>query len=306
MGRYPAGPRVVAGIGAVLVAGYFGMLLPTGLQEQGYPLAATVALATAIPLVAFLGLLAFAPDAPQAVLRRVSRADLRDSGHALAVIVMACAIFFVLGYGSLTNGIYAYEHEVVRDEPSDPISGDAIFVGIALNLIVLVLPAMLYVGVVGAGPGGALERLGLHSRNAMRALLVGFASALAVLVVIAVISAAIEGLEVDVPENERALEIARSVTVLGAIGIAVGASVSEEVFFRGFLQPRIGLLGQAVLFSLAHLTYLNVLQVVVTFVLALLFGIIYRSTGNLLAPMAAHFLFNLLMLLAGIYAPETS
>ena len=286
------------------MAATFGMLMPSGLLSQGYTLTATVMLVTTIPLVAFLTLLALAPDALQRALRRFTRLDLRDRGHVAAAVVMAGTLYFVLGYGSLTNGAYAYEHEVVLGNEPVPITGDDLFAGIMMNLVVLVLPAIFYVAMVhDGGPGKALERLGLHGRNASRALFIGFASALGVLFVIALLSYGIEATDIEVPENERALQIAKSVTVLGAFGIAVGASVSEEVFFRGFLQPRIGMFGQAVFFALAHLSYVNVLEIVVTFTLALLFGIIYRMTGNLLAPMAGHFLFNLLMLLAGIYAP---
>ena len=304
---YPTAPRVFAGLGALAVALSFGMALPANLLQAGYPLTATVMLATTIPLVAFLAFLAAAPDALQSVLSKVSRVDLRDRGHVAATVVMAGTLYFVLGYGSLTNGAFAYEQEVVRGEEAPEITGDMLLSGLVINVIVLVLPTLFYVAFVGeGGPSRALEALGLHRRDAGRAILVGFGAALAVLLIIAVVSVAIEGLQVQIPENERALEIARSVTILGAFGIAIGAAVSEEVFFRGFLQPRIGLWGQAILFSLAHLSYVNVLEVVVTFVLALVFGIIYRRTGNLLAPMAAHFLFNLLMLIAGIYAPETT
>lgn len=307
MSEYPAGPRVLAGIGGVLVALSFGMLMPANLLAAGYPLTATTMLVTTIPLVAFLTLLALAPGALQAILRRVTRLDLRDAGHVAAAVVMAGTLYFVIGYGSLTNGIYAYESVVLLDEEPAAISGEALLTGISINLIVLVLPALFYVAMVHeGGPAGALRRLGLHFDGAPRAILVGFGSALAVLAIIAVASLAVEGAQIEIPENERALDIARSVTVLGAFGIAIGAAISEEVFFRGFLQPRIGLFGQAAVFALAHLSYVNVLEVVVTFVLALIFGIIYRMTGNLLAPMAGHFLFNLLMLLAGMYAGEAA
>ena len=305
MSEYPAGPRILAGLGAIVVTATFGMLMPANLLGQGYPISATVMLVTTIPLVAFLTLLALAPDALQSVLARFTRLNLRDRGHVAAAVVMAGTLYFVLGYGSLTNGAFAYEHEVVRGEEPGEITSDALFTGILMNLVILVLPAIFYVAMVhDGGPRGALDRLGVHMRQAPRALLVGFGSALAVLVLIAVLSYAVEGAEVEIPENERALQIARSLSVAGAFGIAVGAAVSEEVFFRGFLQPRVGLIGQAVLFSAAHLSYVNVLEVVVTFALAIVFGLIYRQTGSLLAPIASHFLFNLLMLLAGMYAPE--
>lgn len=303
---YPTGPRVLAGVGAILATLSFGMVLPGGLMESGYPRTAAVMLATTIPLVAFLVFLALAPSSLQRGLSRVSRVDLRIQGHAGALVLLAGVLYFVLGYGSLTNGMFAFEQEIVRGEEPTPIDGNALLMSMLVSVIVLVIPPLVYVAVVhGKSLRGALEAHGLHERDWMRATFVGFGAALAVLFVIAIVSYAITGLEIEVPENERALEIARSITVLGAFGISVGAAISEEVFFRGFLQPRIGLWGQAVFFSLAHLSYVNVLEVVVTFVLALIFGLIYKRTGNLAAPIAAHFLFNMIMLVAGMYAPDT-
>lgn len=302
---FPAAPRVVAGGLAVAGGLTFGAAIPGGLVAQGYAYAAAAMAASTAPFVLLFALYALAPRVLEPAARRFTRLDLRDAGHAGAALVMACALFFILGYGAIVNGVYAYEHDVLLGREGDAVTGEALFTGLLLNAIVLILPVLLYVGFVSDGrPGNAFERLGLRGEGAGRAILVGCGAAIGALLLLALASLAIQGLEIEVPENELALEIARSVTVLGAFGIAIGAAVSEEVFFRGFLQPRIGLWGQAILFGLAHLSYVNVLEVVVTFILALLFGLLYRRTGNLWAPIAAHFLFNLLMLLAGIYAPE--
>lgn len=301
---FPVAPRVVAGVVAVAGGLTFGAAYPGALVARGYLFTAAALAASAAPFVLLFALFALAPRILEAPARRFTRLDLRDAGHAGAAIVMGCAIFFILGYGSVVNGVFAYEHSVLLGRESDPVTSEALFTGLLFNAIVLILPALLYVGFVNeGGPGHALQRIGLREEGASRAVLVGCGGGIAAIVLLAIVSLAIQGFQVDVPENELALEIARSVTVLGAFGLAIGAAVSEEIFFRGFLQPRIGLWGQAIFFGIAHLSYVNVLEVVVTFALALLFGALYRKTGNLLAPIAAHFLFNLLMLLAGIYAP---
>lgn len=301
----PVGARLLAAFGAVVVGAWFGVLTPLTLQASGYPLTAAALVASVVPLVLFLALLAAAPDFLQRLLRRWTRLDLHDAGHVAAGVIMAGTLWFVLGYGSLVNGTYAYESIVLRGEEAPAISGDGLLQGLTLNLILLVLPPLFYVAFTGAGgPAAALRALGFRMEGAGRAVLAGFGVALLCIAVLAVAGAAVERFDVAVPENERALEIARSVSILGAFGIAVGAAVSEEVFFRGFLQPRVGLLAQAVLFSIAHLSYVNVLQVVVTFALGLLFGILYARTRNIWAPIAAHFLFNFIMLVAAMYAPD--
>lgn len=302
---YPSGPRILAGLGALVMGAYFGVLSPLSQLEAGNPLTAIAMVVATLPLVAFLGLLAAAPDALQRILRPISKIDLRDGGHVAAAVTMAGTLFFVLGFGALASGVNAYETHVVHGEPMGPVDGNALFAGLVLNLIILVIPVFFYVSFVhGKGPAATFDALGIRSEGAASAILQGFAVAVGFILLLVIASAVVMGFEVEVPENEQALAIAKSVTVLGAFGIAVGSSVSEEIFFRGFLQPRIGMFGQAAVFALAHLSYVNVLEVVITFALALAFGYMYRRSGNLLAPIAAHFLFNLIMLVAGVYAPE--
>lgn len=310
-GAYASGPRVLAGAGAAGSGLAFGVLTPLGLLEQGYVWSAAVAVVTVLPLFLFLSLLAVAPATLQRLLRPVSALDLQDGAHVAVAVIMAGTLYFTLGFGALVNGVNAVESTLLAPAgPAAPaaegrIDGEALFTGLTLNAFVLIVPAIAYVSVVhGGGPLAALHRLGLRSEGAGRATLIGFGIALGFILLLVAVSAAVSAAGIEMPQNDLALAIAKSVTVLGAFALAVVSSVSEEVFFRGFLQPRIGLLAQAVLFGLAHLSYVHVLEVVVTFSLGLAFGIALRRTGNLWAPIAAHFLFNLIMLLAGIYAPE--
>lgn len=301
----PATPvaRALAGVAAALAAFLFLASSPLGLMQAGHPWAAGAMVATAIPLVAFLAALAMAPDTLQQVLRRFTRVELSDNAHALAAVVMAGTLFFVLGLGSLVQGAYALEAAQAGEEVPERLDPVLLASALVQNLIVLVVPAMLYVGFVHRlGLAGTLRALGLGREGWARGLATGFGAAFFVLLGIFVVSALVALAGVEVPENEQALAIARSVTVAGALGIAVVSAVSEEVFFRGFLQPRVGLVAQAVLFSLAHLSYANVLEMVVTLLLGLLFGLLRQRTGRIWAPIGGHFLFNLLMLLAGLAA----
>lgn len=74
-------------------------------------------------------------------------------------------------------------------------------------------------------------------------------------------------------------------------------SIAEEFIFRGFLLKYLAkhtsalsaIFWSALLFSLVHL---NPLAVVLTLPLGLLLGLIMLRTGNIVAPIAAHFIFN--------------
>lgn len=68
-------------------------------------------------------------------------------------------------------------------------------------------------------------------------------------------------------------------------------SLGEEVFFRGFLQPLLGLIPTALVFSLFHFrTNLRALLIVpLAFLLGLIFGFAYTKTGTLIIPITIHF-----------------
>lgn len=75
------------------------------------------------------------------------------------------------------------------------------------------------------------------------------------------------------------------------LAMAVFISVGEELFFRGFLQPNLGLLITSFVFSLFHFRT-NVKSMVVmpfAFFLGLIFGQSYLLTENIFIPMVIHF-----------------
>jgi membrane protease YdiL (CAAX protease family) len=79
--------------------------------------------------------------------------------------------------------------------------------------------------------------------------------------------------------------------------VAISAGVVEEVFFRGFLQPRVGVLASTALFALAHLGYGQPFMLVGVTLLSLLYAELRRRRGSVWAPIAAHAIFDLVQLL---------
>lgn len=88
--------------------------------------------------------------------------------------------------------------------------------------------------------------------------------------------------------------------------VGVGAPLSEELLFRGFLFPalaktRLGLTGAAILtaapFALAHIGY-SFIGMVQVFVIGLVFSWMLIRTGSLRVTMACHALYNTLLGLA--------
>lgn len=95
---------------------------------------------------------------------------------------------------------------------------------------------------------------------------------------------------------------ARFREILGSMGIgsvvllALASSVAEEALFRGLLQPWLGLWMTSLLFGLAHFPLDRELLpwTLFAFVVGLALGVLFELTGNLAAPVLAHFLINLL------------
>ena len=90
--------------------------------------------------------------------------------------------------------------------------------------------------------------------------------------------------------------------VLLFLAVAVLGPVAEELTFRGlllrrantFFRPAGAVVLSALLFSLCHL---NLIQMIYTFPLGILFGILYVSSGSLLTPMLAHIALNAVTLI---------
>lgn len=76
--------------------------------------------------------------------------------------------------------------------------------------------------------------------------------------------------------------------------LALASGIGEEAFFRGALQPRVGLVAASILFGLAHFVPRREFLPWTGFSLlaGLLLGSLFEATGNLVAPMVAHATIN--------------
>ncbi len=73
--------------------------------------------------------------------------------------------------------------------------------------------------------------------------------------------------------------------------------LAEEIFFRGFLVKKIGILGAATLFALFHITYGSLLEIIGAFVLGYILADSFNKNKTLVPNYAAHFLYNLIVLI---------
>lgn len=74
--------------------------------------------------------------------------------------------------------------------------------------------------------------------------------------------------------------------------------VNEEIFFRGFLVPRIGIVPGAIIFALLHAGYNSYSELFGAFVFGLLAGYVYKKNGSLYSTILAHMGVNALTVLS--------
>lgn len=101
-------------------------------------------------------------------------------------------------------------------------------------------------------------------------------------------------------ESVKALEEETDVAVLVLLSLVavIGAPLSEEVIFRGYIYPalkRLAGIPFSVIFSSAlfAVVHFNLAALLPLFLLGVILALLYEATGSLWMPIAIHFIFNL-------------
>ncbi|MDH7517330.1 MAG: type II CAAX endopeptidase family protein [Candidatus Thermoplasmatota archaeon] len=109
-------------------------------------------------------------------------------------------------------------------------------------------------------------------------------------------------------------ELASNLSVASMFFVIIFQSISEEIFFRGFLFEKIGLVAgdmiaifiTAVLFGLAHISYGKIYPVVMPVIMGVFLGFIVVKTKNLYSAITAHMIFNLSTFILYLFAQSLS
>lgn len=166
-----------------------------------------------------------------------------------------------------------------------------------------------------AGPAGPAnwrsfsEQLGLRVANLRRELAIGavagvgaWLAVLAAVFVFALVLSALSGEELLPQAPPAVIPWLAGRPILLRLAIAASAGLVEELFFRGFLQPRIGIGLSTLFFALAHLSYDQPIMLVGVTLLSVLYGLLTLWRQNIWPAIVAHFLFDAIQLLVVIPA----
>ncbi len=152
-----------------------------------------------------------------------------------------------------------------------------------------------------------LEGLGLWCQRPWREMALGLLAGVfawgGVLLAVVMVAALAMAFGQDAWVTEPPSEIIVWMVELGVgtrLLISLSAGVAEELFFRGYLQPRLGIWASTAFFVAAHAGYGRPFMLLGVTLLSLLYGLLSRWRGNVWAAISAHFLFDALQLLVVI------
>lgn len=186
--------------------------------------------------------------------------------------------------------------------------GSAVF-----EKLIQVLAAFLGIGyAIRRNWPQALERLGLRvpsQEDITRGVVIGVGLFMLVIVNGIVSEVLIQSGVISSEQAEKQNEAAESLanafaTPVAAVTLSLSASIGEEIFFRGALQPVFGNVLTSILFALLHTQNLLSLGVILLFVVSLAFGWV-RMRYNTTTAIIAHFTYNFIQLALLILATSS-
>jgi len=137
------------------------------------------------------------------------------------------------------------------------------------------------------------------SREVWIGLLLGICAWGVVLLALAAAALAIYAIggEKALPKPSAIVPWIASLPVLVRLMVSLSAGFVEEIFFRGFLQPRIGIALSSGFFVLAHLSYGQPFMLLGITLLSLIYAFLVRWRQTIWPAIAAHALFDGIQLL---------
>lgn len=108
------------------------------------------------------------------------------------------------------------------------------------------------------------------------------------------------GIVINTPINTNVGVLLGSAPLWFYVFTAIIAPINEEIFFRAFLVPRLGILLSAVVFGILHASYDSTfgVEIIAAILFGLIAGYVFKKTKSLYPSMIAHILINSLAIIA--------
>ncbi len=215
--------------------------------------------------------------------------------RSLAIMLLA-GVLWVGVFGTLA---------ALGAPPQVDMGGTSIWALFVLHAIFAVAVVLWYLlGFAGFKFQSFNRQLGLETAAPGREILVGLAAGvgawavvIGILMVVGLVIVATGGEDALPREPPAMIPWIAGMPILVRIAVSLSAGFFEELFFRGFLQPRVGVALSTVFFVLAHANYEQPLMLLGIGLLSLIFAQLVRWRQNIWPAVAAHALFDAIQLL---------
>jgi membrane protease YdiL (CAAX protease family) len=161
---------------------------------------------------------------------------------------------------------------------------------IVLAFAFMTFPFMWEAEFRGKRFGKILSFLGIRGDRFLGDAIIGVAAAVLVDILLIIMAIVVVWFEVEKPGKVMGIVMGLPLYIL--IFSFTITPVAEEIFFRGFLLRRIGILLSSVLFAMAHFSYGSWIEFLGAFTAGVVFAVIRRRRNSLIAPIFAHATFN--------------
>lgn len=224
-----------------------------------------------------------------------------SSVHTAAAVLSLTLLSVTIGQLLLSGGLSGLAQNVELEGVSPG--------ALVLQGVLMVAVAFLGVGLaIRRDLSQSLERLGLRLptlSDISWGIGMGLLLYLA-LIVMAMVWALLIPAEQLQQQSAAAEQIAQAFSTLPlALLLSITAAVSEEILFRGALQPVFGLGITSIFFALVHMQYALTPATVIIFVVALGLGWL-RQRQSTTAAIIAHFVYNFIQLAAAMLLAGTA
>ncbi len=233
--------------------------------------------------------------------------SIKKPTHIFALLILLFAFFMVIISPLLSFlGYFATVEEGIGE-----LSEAIILASSLITVLIFVgTPLLWYALVNRSGIKQMLHSLKLKSEGIDTAFLWGILAAIGMFFIIMIIGYILLVLGVDQEGLSNIDVLAGNLSLGSMFLIIVVQSISEEIFFRGFLLekleslagPSLAICITAVLFGMAHMSYGNWYPAVMPVIMGLLLGFIVVKTKNLYSAITAHMMFNFASFILYLFA----
>ena len=222
--------------------------------------------------------------------------SIKKPAHIFALLVMV--FIFSLLYVLPVLSFLGYFPTMDARELTESM---ILFSSIITVLIFVGTPFVWYILVNKYSIKEMLNHLNLRWERIDSAFLWGIVAAIVMLIVVFLIGIILYyGANISEENLSNIEELAGNLSVVSMFFVIFFQSISEEIFFRGFLLEKIGSVAgdimaifvTAILFGLAHISYGKVYPVVMPIIMGILLGFVVIKTKNLYSAITAHMIFN--------------